>query len=182
MTEAERIRCAYHESGHAIVAHILKVGDVERVTVMPHSGALGVTMVNYEQDRNLLTQLELESRIEMLLAGRAAELAVYGVPSSGAANDLERASQLAYRMVTEFGFSDDYGPFNGSSLGLSSAALADGAIAETRALLKTLEARSLARIRAQRETLDALTSSLLDHETVEGRELDEILGRALQPA
>ena len=55
----------------------------------------------------------------MLLAGRAAELAVYGVPSSGAANDLERASQLAYRMVTEFGFSDEYGPLNCSAIGPS---------------------------------------------------------------
>jgi cell division protease FtsH len=182
MTEAERVRCAYHEAGHAIVAHVLNVGTVEKVTVMPHSRALGVTMVNYEEDRNLLTRVELESRIEMLLAGRAAELAVYGVPSSGAANDLERASQLGYRMVTEFGFSNEYGPFNGSSIGLSSAALADGAIAETRALLKTLEARSLARVHAHRKTLEALTNSLLDHETVEGRELDEILGGALQPA
>jgi len=180
MTDAERVRCAYHEAGHAIVAHVLSVGDVEKVTVMPHSRALGVTMVNYEEDRNLLTKVELESRIEMLLAGRAAELAVYGVPSSGAANDLERASQLAYRMVTEFGFSDEYGPLNCSAIGPSSAALAEGAIAETRALLKTLEARCLARIHAQRDTLEALTSSLLDHETVEGPELDEILERALE--
>ena len=182
MTEAERVRCAYHEAGHAIVAHVLHVGTVEKVTVMPHSQALGVTMVNYEEDRNLLTRVELESRIEMLLAGRAAELAVYGVPSSGAANDLDRASQLAYRMVTEFGFSNEYGPFNGASIARSSAALADGAIAETRALLKTLEARSLERVEAQRETLEALTRSLLDHETVEGEELDEILAGALQAA
>ena len=182
MTEAERVRCAYHEAGHAIVAHVLNVGTVEKVTVVPHSRALGVTMVNYEEDRNLLTRVELESRIEMLLAGRAAELAVYGVPSSGAANDLERASQLAYRMVTEFGFSTEYGPFNGASIGLSSAALADGPIAETRALLKTLEARSLARVHAHRETLEALTRSRRHDETVEGRELDEILGGALQPA
>ncbi len=182
MTEAERVRCAYHEAGHAIVAHVLHVGTVEKVTVMPHSQALGVTMVNYEEDRNLLTRVELESRIEMLLAGRAAELAVYGVPSSGAANDLDRASQLAYRMVTEFGFSNEYGPFNGASIARSSAALADGAIAETRALLKTLEARSLERVEAQRETLEALTRSLLDHETVEGEELAEILAGALQAA
>ena len=182
MTEGERVRCVYHEAGHAIVAHILDVGVVEKVTVMPHSRALGVTLVNYEEDRNLLTQVELESRIEMLLAGRAAELAIYGVPSSGAANDLERASQLAYRMVTEFGFSIEYGPFNAGAIGRPSTALADVAVAETRVLLKKLEARCLARVHAQRETLESLTRSLLDHETVEGAELDDILGRALEPA
>jgi cell division protease FtsH len=182
MSDAERERCAYHEAGHAIVAHALAVGTVEKVTVMPHSQALGVTLVNYEEDRHLMTQAELESRIEMLLAGRAAEITIYGAPSNGASNDLERASQLAYRMVTEFGFSPEYGPFNGAALGRASASMADFAVGEARALLKKLEARCLERVTALRGVLETLTKSLLDNETVEGAELHGILSEAATPA
>src|SRR4051794_33029204 len=88
MGDAERERTAYHEAGHAIIGRVVGAGRVEKVTIMPHSNALGVTVLTPEEDRYLHTERELEARIEMMLGGRAAELVVYGVASTGASNDL----------------------------------------------------------------------------------------------
>jgi cell division protease FtsH len=175
MSDHERERTAYHEAGHAIVGRIVGAGLVEKVTILPHSNALGVTVLTPEEDRYLHTERELEARIEMMLGGRAAELVVYGVASTGAANDLERASQVAYRMVAEYGFSTQNGPFSLAGLSDKLPNATSEAVSEARQLLKDLEARCVTRLHAHRPVLEALARALLADETVEGDDLEAIL-------
>ena len=108
MNEQERTTVAYHESGHALIADLVPHGDpVAKISIVPHGrGALGYTMQMPTEDRYLLTQQELEDRIAVMLGGRAAEQTVFGVISTGASDDIQRASDLARRMVTEFGMSE----------------------------------------------------------------------------
>jgi len=103
LSEAERHRIAVHEAGHAIVAALLEVGVVEKVSITPRGRALGVTLLTQELDQHLKTEPELQNQLEMLLAGRGAEALLLGQTSTGAADDLKHASRLAYRMAGEFG-------------------------------------------------------------------------------
>jgi cell division protease FtsH len=105
--EDEKLRVAYHESGHALVAYCLPNTDpVHKVSIIPRGlAALGYTMQRPEGDRYLLTQGELESRIQVLLAGTCAEELVFNDVSTGAQNDLERASAIARSMVMDYGMS-----------------------------------------------------------------------------
>jgi cell division protease FtsH len=107
MNEDEKLRVAYHESGHALVAYSLPNTDpVHKVSIIPRGiAALGYTMQRPEGDRFLMTQSELESRIQVLLAGTIAEEITYTDISTGAQNDLERATEIARKMVMEFGMS-----------------------------------------------------------------------------
>ena len=107
MNEDEKHRVAYHESGHALVAYSLPNTDpVHKVSIIPRGlAALGYTMQRPEGDRFLMTQSELESRIQVLLAGTIAEEIIYTDISTGAQNDLERATEIARKMVMEFGMS-----------------------------------------------------------------------------
>ena len=107
MQEDEKLRVAFHESGHALVAYSLPNTDpVHKVSIIPRGlAALGYTMQRPEQDRFLMTQGELESRIQVLLAGTVAEEMVFEDISSGAQNDLERATEIARSMVMDFGMS-----------------------------------------------------------------------------
>ncbi|HVO69069.1 MAG TPA: ATP-dependent zinc metalloprotease FtsH, partial [Aggregatilineaceae bacterium] len=111
MNEQERTTIAYHESGHALVAELVPHGDpVAKVSIVPHGrGALGFTMQMPTEDRYLLTREELEDRLAVMLGGRAAEQIVCGTVSTGASDDIQRASSLARRMVMEFGMSDKLG-------------------------------------------------------------------------
>lgn len=106
MTADERRRIAYHEAGHALVGAYLKVGVVEKVTIIPRGESLGVTLIAPERDTKLHLKTTLESRIQMLLAGRMAEQLIIGEVSSGASSDLKEASKLAYSMVSSLGMSD----------------------------------------------------------------------------
>ena len=103
---------AYHEGGHAMVSQLLPLTDkVHKVSIIPTSkGALGYTMEMPEEDRHLLTKPALEQRLAVMLGGRAAEIAIFQQTSTGASNDLERATELARRMVAEFGMSEALGP------------------------------------------------------------------------
>ncbi len=111
MNEQERTTVAYHESGHALVAELVPHADpVAKVSIVPHGrGALGFTMQMPTEDRYLLTREELEDRLAVMLGGRAAEQVVFGTISTGASDDIQRASELARRMVTEFGMSEKLG-------------------------------------------------------------------------
>ena len=107
MHEDEKQRVAYHESGHALVAYSLPNTDpVHKVSIIPRGlAALGYTMQRPEGDRYLMTQGELESRIQVLLAGTVAEEMIFDDISTGAQNDLERATEIARSMVMEYGMS-----------------------------------------------------------------------------
>jgi cell division protease FtsH len=107
-----RTKVAFHEGGHALVSHLLPLTDkVHKVSIIPTSrGALGYTMEMPEEDRHLMSKPALEQRLAVMLGGRAAELLVFAETSTGASNDLERATDLARRMVTEFGMSEALGP------------------------------------------------------------------------
>src|ERR1700731_2826182 len=108
-TRELRDRLAYHESGHALVGHWLKAGIVERVTIEPRGRALGVTYITRDTEDPLYKQSELTSRLAMMLAGREAEVLVFDSVSTGASDDLKRASELAINMVGSLGFSDAFG-------------------------------------------------------------------------
>jgi len=111
MNEQERTTVAYHESGHALVAELVPHGEpVSKISIVPHSrGALGYTMQMPTEDRYLLTIDELKDRIAVMLGGRAAEMVEFRTISTGASDDIMRATELARRMVTEFGMSEKLG-------------------------------------------------------------------------
>jgi len=111
MNEQERTTVAYHEAGHALVAELVPHGEpVSKISIVPHSrGALGYTMQMPTEDRYLLTIDELRDRIATMLGGRAGEIVEFGTISTGASDDIMRATDLARRMVTEFGMSEKLG-------------------------------------------------------------------------
>ena len=111
MSEHERVTCAYHESGHAVVAALLPRADpLHKVTIIPRGRALGVTMQLPEGDRHTHTREFLEAQIAILMGGRIAEELFLRQMTSGAGNDIERATDIARRMVCEFGMSAALGP------------------------------------------------------------------------
>ena len=177
MSDADRRRIAVHEAGHALVAKLLQVGVVEKVSILKRGSALGVTLVTSDDDALLKSEPELRATMVMLLAGRAAEALVLESGSTGAANDLERVSNLAYRMVTEFGFSEAIGPF--SYAGLPERERQSGnypeAILEARDIVKRIERLSAELLVKNRAALDRLTARLLEHETVSGEVVDACL-------
>jgi cell division protease FtsH len=106
MSEDERVNCAYHEAGHAVVAAMLPGADpLHKVTIIPRGRALGVTMQLPETDRHTHTRDYLEAKIAILMGGRVAEELFMRHMTSGAGNDIERATEIARRMVCEFGMS-----------------------------------------------------------------------------
>jgi cell division protease FtsH len=111
MSEEERRLIAYHEGGHALVAHVLpNTDEVHKITVIPRGRALGYTLTLPEQDKFMMTREELRDELAMLMGGRVAEEIVAGDISTGAGNDIERATKVARQMVTEHGMSDAIGP------------------------------------------------------------------------
>ena len=182
-------RVAYHEGGHALVAQLLPHTDpVHKVSVIPTArGALGYTMQMPEEDRYLLSQQELQERLAVMLGGRAAELLVFGEPSTGAANDLERATDLARRMVTEFGMTEALGPvryaanagmgYLGTQAGLrpelspETAALIDK---EVRRLVDEAQEQAQGLLRAHRAALDEIARVLREREVINGDEIARI--------
>ena len=179
----DRRRIAVHEAGHALIAKILNVGMVEKVSILQRGRALGVTLVTNEDDRILQSEPEVRARMSMLLGGRCAELLVLKTLSTGAANDLEHVSGMAYRMVSEFGFSKDIGPF--SYAGLPERERQAGqfpeVVAEAREIVKQIEIQCAGLLAAHRVPLDRLTARLLLHETVSGADVDACLAPA-EPA
>ena len=112
MNPKERQMVAYHEVGHALVSALQKNGmPVQKITIVPRTmGSLGYTMNVPEEERYLMTRSELLAQITALLGGRAAESIQFGEVTTGASNDIERATKLARNMVTQYGMSDTFGP------------------------------------------------------------------------
>ncbi len=194
MNEQERTRVAYHESGHALVAELVPHGEpVSKITIVPHSrGALGYTMQMPAEDRYLLTMEELQDRIAVMLGGRAAELVQFHTISTGASDDISRATDLARRMIAEFGMSDKLGSvrYAGQQLQyLGSAMEGDNQTSpETREMID----REVQRVvteqyqRAQdlltkhHAALETLAQQLLQHETVDGSVVRAALGKVVK--
>jgi cell division protease FtsH len=192
MSDKERRIVAYHESGHAIVASVLPGLDpVHKISIVQRGfGALGYTMQLPLEDRYLLTREDLLSQLSVLLAGRSAEEIAFGRISTGAQNDLQRATDIARSMVTEFGMSDLLGAVNyngnqravfletpfASERGNYSEETALKIDAEVKRILT--EAHDTARrvLRERRDTLDALAERLLEKEVIESEELKAIMG------
>ncbi|HEV3267204.1 MAG TPA: ATP-dependent zinc metalloprotease FtsH, partial [Acidimicrobiales bacterium] len=111
LQDDERERIAFHESGHALLAYVLdKTDPLHKITIIPRGMALGVTMTLPEEDRHIMSRQHLEDSLCMRMGGRVAELLVYGDLSTGAADDLQRNTELARRMVREWGMSKEIGP------------------------------------------------------------------------
>ena len=186
-------RVAYHEGGHALVAQLQPDTDpVHKVSIIPTAkGALGYTMQMPEEDTYLMSKQELEQRLAVMLGGRAAELLVFNDTSTGASNDLERASMLARRMVTEFGMTEALGPVRyavdaGSGyLGLrdglrqdispETATLIDK---ETRAIVEAAEQRAVGLLQQHFDVLHKVADILQTQEVIGG---DEIKGLVAKP-
>src|ERR1700688_1419238 len=177
-TQELRDRLAYHESGHALVGHWLKAGIVERVTIEPRGRALGVTYITRDTEDPLYKQSELTSRLAMMLAGREAELLVFDSVSTGASDDLKRASELAINMVGSLGFSDAFGLLSvaGVPKELLGPDIQSAVLREARVLLEKAPATCRQLLNANRAQLDALAQRLLKRDVISGNELKGLLG------
>jgi cell division protease FtsH len=172
-----RKRLAYHESGHALVGHWLKAGIVERVTIESRGQALGVTYITRDTEDPLYKQSELVSRLAMMLAGRESELLVFDSVSSGASDDLKRASELAINMVGSLGFSEAFGLLSvaGVPKELLGPDIQAAVLREARTLLEQAQATCQQLLRANRSQLDTLAQRLLECELLSGDALKELL-------
>jgi cell division protease FtsH len=192
MSEKERETCAYHEAGHAVVAALLPDADpLHKVTIIPRGRALGVTMQLPEADRYTHSKPYIESQIAILMGGRVAEELFLRQMTSGASNDIERATELARKMVCELGMSP-LGPlhFKRPSSGWDSDGRAAGFSEETARRVDE-EIRSLVMrgyetarqiIERQRAAVKDLAVELLDVESVDAARLKQILAAAVVPA
>jgi cell division protease FtsH len=177
-TQDLRDRLAYHESGHALVGHWLKAGIVERVTIEPRGRALGVTYITRDTEDPLYKQSELTSQLAMMLAGREAELLVFDSVSTGASDDLKRASELAINMVGSLGFSDAFGLLSvaGVPKELLGPDIQSAVLREARLLLEQAQATCQQLLKANRAKLDGLAQRLLERDVISGDELKGLLG------
>jgi cell division protease FtsH len=186
----EQRAVAVHESGHALVAAISTHGDpVAKVTILPAGQALGVTEQLPIDERHLYTEGYLKDSLAIRMGGRVAEQLVFGETSTGAANDLAGATDLATRMVREFGMSPALGPVgfaSGSPLYLGAEEVRSRPYAEATQrvvdeevanLLRQAEQRATAMLTQHRDALERLTELLLERETVDGTDVDQVLGR-----
>ncbi len=195
MNEQERTTVAYHESGHALVAELVPHGEpVSKISIVPHSrGALGYTMQMPTEDRYLLTIDELKDRIAVMLGGRAAELVEFAIISTGASDDIQRATELARRMVTEFGMSEKLGSvrYAGQQLQYLGGSVEDNSQlspetrqvidVEVQRLVTEQYDRAQALLKDHRAALKTLAEELLKHETVSGSDVKQALGNSPSP-
>jgi cell division protease FtsH len=186
----EKKRVAFHESGHTLVAVTVPTGEpVHKVSIIPRGvAALGYTMQLPVEEKFLSTEEELKDQIAILLGGRVAEEIVFGNVSSGASNDLERASEIARSMITRLGMSNKLGPITYGKqqelqyLGLHgqeernfSEATAQMIDEETRQLIEEQYQRAMEIIRERKNALDALAARLEEKEVIDGEEVGEII-------
>ena len=189
MNKQERTTVAYHESGHALVAELVPHGQpVTKISIVPHSrGALGYTMQTPTEDRYLLTTDELQDRIAVMLGGRAAELVEFQAISTGASDDIEKATDLARRMMTEFGMSDKLGSvrYAGQQLQYLGSSVEDSSQLspgtrelvdrEVQRLVTEQYNRAQEILKAHHPALEALAKELLEHETIDANTIRRIL-------
>ena len=188
MTEEERRITAYHEGGHALVAHALPHTDpVHKITIMPRGRALGYTMILPDEDRYATTRNQMLDQLAYSLGGRAAEELIFHDPTTGASNDIEKATNLARAMVTQYGMTERIGaiklgvsegePFLGRNYGHQrdySEEVAGIVDREIRALIENAHQEAYEILVANREILDDLVEVLLEKETLLKDEIELI--------
>jgi cell division protease FtsH len=194
ISPAERKVIAYHEGGHALVAHALPNGDpVHKISIIPRGRALGYTLTLPTEDKFLVTRSELMDELAMLMGGRTAEELVFADPTTGAQNDIDRATTIARQMCTEFGMSDSLGPLRlGQPQGevflgrdfATTPDYSDDVAAQIDAEVRRLvdHAHTVAReiLETNREILDGLANELVEHETLEVERVQEVFA-SVQP-
>ncbi|MET0165534.1 MAG: cell division protein FtsH, partial [Vicinamibacterales bacterium] len=197
MSVKERKIVAYHESGHAIVASVLPGLDpVHKISIVQRGfGALGYTMQLPLEDRYLMTRRDLQNQLAVLLGGRTAEEIALSEISTGAQNDLQRATDIARAMVTEFGMSETLGAINydgnkkarfldipmPQERGLYGEETAQKIDAEIERILTDAHKTARTVLTENRDKLEAVTHRLLEVEVMEGAELRNLLGMAPEP-
>jgi cell division protease FtsH len=188
MTEEERRITAYHEGGHALVAHALPHTDpVHKITIMPRGRALGYTMILPDEDRYATTRNQMLDQLAYSLGGRAAEELIFHDPTTGASNDIEKATNLARAMVTQYGMTERIGaiklgvsegePFLGRNYGHQrdySEEIAGIVDSEIRNLIENAHQEAYEILVANRDILDDLVEVLLEKETLLKDEIEKI--------
>ena len=186
----EKEKTAYHEAGHALIAWLTKGNDrIHKVTVIPRGRALGVTQTLPQEDRMNVTESELNARLAFMLGGRAAEQLVYDECSAGAENDLERATELARRMVTKWGMSERLGPvsyklsdddpFLGREMHQQrhfSERTLQIIDEEVSAILHSASDRAIEILSKNREKLDLLSDALVESEEINEGDITNLIG------
>jgi cell division protease FtsH len=191
LTDDEKEAIAYHEGGHAVCASVLPNADpLHKVTILPTGMALGVTM-QLPEERHLYRQDYIEDSLVVRMGGRIAEELVYGLYSTGANNDLQGATELARKMVREWGMSKRVGPMAWGSQGAvflgddlmhnrdysdETARVIDE---EVERILREQEDRCRETLRTYRPALDAVAQALLEHETIDGSEVRRLIDEAM---
>jgi cell division protease FtsH len=190
MSDKEKRVIAYHEGGHALVGHVLPNTDpIHKVSIIARGRALGWTLALPTEDKNMKTRSELRDELAMLMGGRTAEELIFGDPTTGAQNDIERATEIARAMVTQFGMSDEIGPqqlgakssepFLGKDVGHEanySDEMAARIDAEVRRLVDDAHEEAREILSLHRATLDRLADALAEHETLGDTQLALIFG------
>jgi cell division protease FtsH len=188
MGEHERLITAYHEGGHALVAAALPNTDpVHKVTILPRGRALGYTMVLPENDKYSTTRSEMQDQLAYMLGGRAAEEMVFHDPTTGASNDIEKATSVARKMVMQFGMTERLGAikygaesgevFMGRDMGHGreySEEVASAIDEEVRAFIDVAHHEAYEILAENRDVLDALVVELLEKETLNREEIERI--------
>ncbi|MGH7698359.1 MAG: ATP-dependent metallopeptidase FtsH/Yme1/Tma family protein, partial [Candidatus Dormibacteria bacterium] len=192
LSEEDRRRTAYHESGHALLGLLVPEADpVRRVSIVPRGRALGVTVQSPVDDRQNYPESYLRARIVGALGGRAAEKLVYGVVTTGAENDLQQVTTIARQMVIHWGMSPKVGPLNlaenGDSQGLLPAqrpyseATAEVIDHEIRRIVEECFDEACQLLESNREKLEALTQALLREESLDEEEILAVTGLPAKP-
>ena len=188
ISEREKRVIAYHEGGHALVAHALPNTDpVHKISIIPRGRALGYTLTLPTEDKFLVSRSELVDELAMLLGGRTAEELIFADPTTGAQNDIDRATTIARQMVTEYGMSDSLGPmrfghpqgevFLGRDFTSTpdySDEVAASIDAEVRTLIDSAHASAERVLVDNREVLDRVARELIVHETLEAERVQDL--------
>ncbi|MEZ5380547.1 MAG: ATP-dependent zinc metalloprotease FtsH [Microthrixaceae bacterium] len=196
LSDTEKEAIAYHEAGHAVCAAVLPEMDpLHKVSIIPAGMALGVTMTLPDEERHIHRQNFIEDRLVMMLGGRTAEEITFEMVSTGASDDLVKATELAHSMVKEWGMSERVGPMAWSSQGAVflgddlmhskeySDEMARVIDEETEKILRRAQSRCRELLRTERNGLDLVARRLLEHETIDGAEVVRLveLGRTAAP-
>lgn len=198
LSEKEKKIVAYHEVGHALVGAVMPGGgQVAKISIVPRGmAALGYTLQMPTEDRFLMDESELRDQIATLLGGRAAEETVFGSITTGAANDLQRATDLAERMVTTYGMSKVLGPlaydkgqqnvFLGDGMGMNPRRMVSEDTAkeidqEVKEIVEQGHRQALQILQENRDLLETIAEKILEKEVIEGAELEALLGQVKTP-